>query len=62
MKKPSVQISLGIAFGTALGAAVALLIGSGGLWLAGGVAIGVAIGAAIPRKSNHQHQKLETRS
>jgi hypothetical protein len=49
MKKPYIQISLGIAFGTALGAAVATILGSGGLWLAAGIAIGIVIGSAIAR-------------
>jgi hypothetical protein len=48
---------LGIAFGAALGAAAAVILGSGGLWLAIGIAIGIAIGAAMTRnavKANHQ--------
>jgi len=53
MKRPSIQISLGIAFGAALGAAAAILIGSGGLWLAAGIAIGLVMGAAISRKSQN---------
>jgi hypothetical protein len=47
MKRPSLQIGLGIALGAGLGAAAAVIIGSGGMWLAVGVAVGIAIGIAI---------------
>jgi hypothetical protein len=46
MKKPSMQIGLGIALGAGLGAAVAVFLGNGGLWLAIGVVVGVVIGSA----------------
>jgi hypothetical protein len=62
MKRPLMQIGLGIAFGAALGAAVAIIIGSGGMWLAVGIVVGVFIGAAMFRKSNQQGQKLGARS
>jgi hypothetical protein len=58
MKRPSMQIGLGIVFGAALSAAVALIIGSAGMWLALGVAVGIAIGAAMFRKSNRHDRKL----
>jgi Arc/MetJ family transcription regulator len=50
MKRPSMQIGLGIALGAGIGAAVAVIIGTGGAWLAVGIAIGVLIGAAMARK------------
>ncbi len=53
MKRPatSMQIVLGIVFGICIGAGVALVLGSGGLWLAIGLAIGIAIGAVMARKN-----------
>ncbi len=50
MKKPSMQIGLGIALGAGIGAAIAVLLGSGGAWLAIGIAIGVVIGASLSRR------------
>jgi hypothetical protein len=50
MKRPSMQIGLGIALGAGIGAAVAVIIGTGGAWLALGIAIGVAIGAAMSKR------------
>jgi hypothetical protein len=50
MKRPSMQIGLGIVLGAVLGAGMVLVIGSGGLWLAAGIAIGVAVGSAIARR------------
>jgi hypothetical protein len=47
MKRPSMQIGLGIALGAGIGIAIDAAFGSGGTWLAIGVAIGVAIGAAM---------------
>jgi hypothetical protein len=52
MRKPSSESGLGIALGAGLGAAVALLIGSGGLWLALGVALGIVLGASMARKKS----------
>ena len=61
MKRPSMQIGLGIAFGADIGSAIAVVLGSGGLWLAVGIAIGVAIGAAMSRKNSHKNdQRLTT--
>ena len=55
MKRPSMQIGLGLAVGAGLGAAIALLIGTGGLWLAVGILVGITIGASIARKkSEHE--------
>jgi uncharacterized protein YneF (UPF0154 family) len=51
MKRPSLQIGLGIALGAGLGIAAAVIIGSGVMWLAVGVAVGVALGIAMSRKS-----------
>ena len=52
MKRPSMQIGLGIALGAGIGIAVEVLLGTGGAWLAVGIAIGVMIGAAIARKKS----------
>jgi hypothetical protein len=49
MKRPSMQIGLGIALGAGIGAALAVAIGSGSAWLGVGIAIGVAIGAAMSK-------------
>src|SRR5438876_1182619 len=38
MKRPSMQIGLGIALGIGIGAAVGVILGSGGAWLAIGIA------------------------
>ena len=43
MKRPSMQIGLGIALGAGIGIAVGVALGTGGAWLAIGIAIGVAI-------------------
>ncbi|HEX5435159.1 MAG TPA: hypothetical protein VFY05_13040 [Candidatus Angelobacter sp.] len=48
---PSMQILLGLMFGMGIGAAAALVLGSGGLWLAIGLAIGIAMGATMSRKN-----------
>ncbi len=45
------QIGLGIVLGMGIGAGVAIILGTGGLWLALGIAIGVAVGAAMSRNS-----------
>jgi hypothetical protein len=47
MNRPVAQIGLGIAFGAGLGAATAVVLGTGGAWLAIGIALGVVIGAAM---------------
>ncbi len=49
MKKPSMQIGLGIALGAGIGAAVAVVLGTGGAWLAIGIAIGVVFGASMSK-------------
>jgi hypothetical protein len=51
MKKPSMQIGLGIALGAGIGAAFAVVLGSGGAWLAIGIAIGVIIGASMSKRT-----------
>jgi len=50
MKKPSVQVGLGIALGAGIGATVAVILGSGGAWLAIGIAVGIAIGLAMSKQ------------
>ena len=54
MKRPSMQIGLGIALGVGIGAGVAIILGSGGLWLAVGIAMGIAIGAGMSRKASRE--------
>jgi hypothetical protein len=49
MKKPSMQIGLGVALGAGIGAAVAVALGTGAAWLGVGIAIGIAIGAAMSK-------------
>jgi hypothetical protein len=49
MKRPSIQIGLGIALGTGFGLAAAVILGSGGAWLALGIAIGVIVGWSLAR-------------
>ena len=51
MKRPSMQIGLGVAFGAGTGAAVAVILGTGGAWLAIGIAIGIVIGAAMSERN-----------
>ena len=62
MKRPaaSMQIILGIVLGVCIGAGVALVLGSGGLWLAAGLAIGIGIGAVMARK-NHAAEQVHQR-
>jgi CBS-domain-containing membrane protein len=62
MNRSFSQIGLGITFGAGLGAATAVLLGSGGAWLAIGIAVGLIIGAAMFRKNLHKPngQKLTT--
>jgi len=50
MKKPSMQIGLGIALGAGIGAAITVILGSGGAWLAIGIAVGVVIGVAMSKR------------
>jgi len=50
MKKPSMQIGLGIAFGAGIGAAIAVVLGSGGAWLAIGIAVGIVIGLTMSKR------------
>ena len=52
MKRPSMQIGLGIALGAGMGAALALILGTGGLWLVVGIAVGIVIGGSMSRKSD----------
>ncbi len=52
MKKPFLQIGAGVGLGVVVGAATAVILGSGGAWLAVGIALGIAIGAAMFRR-NH---------
>jgi hypothetical protein len=60
MKRPSLQIGLGIALGAGLGAAAAVIIGSGGMWLAVGVAVGIAIGIAMSRRPQQPAKAKDT--
>ena len=56
MKRPSMQIGLGIALGIGVGAAVALILGSGGAWLTVGIVFGVIVGKMMSRsKRNEVH-------
>jgi hypothetical protein len=41
---------LGIALGAEIGAAIAVLLGSGGAWLAIGIAVGIVIGVAMSKR------------
>ena len=41
-----------IGFGVVCGIAIAMLIGSGGLWLAAGIGIGIVIGIAMAHRKN----------
>jgi len=50
MKRPSMQIGLGISLGAGIGAAIAVVLGSGGAWLAIGIALGVAIGVSMSKR------------
>jgi uncharacterized membrane protein YfcA len=61
MKKTSTQIGLGIALGAGLGAAVALVIGSGGLWLALGVALGIVLGASMWRRKSEYDEVIRNK-
>jgi len=56
MKRPSMQVGLGIALGIGIGAAVAVILGSGGAWLAVGIVVGLIVGRAMFRtKRNEVH-------
>jgi len=50
MKKSSMQVGLGIALGAGIGAAIAVILGSGGAWLAIGIAVGIVIGTAMSKR------------
>jgi hypothetical protein len=50
MKKPSMQVGLGVAFGAGIGAAIVVVLGSGGAWLAIGIVVGIAIGVAMSKR------------
>jgi F0F1-type ATP synthase assembly protein I len=50
MKKPSMQVGFGIALGAGIGAAIAVILGSGGAWLAIGIAVGIVIGVAMSKR------------
>jgi hypothetical protein len=51
MKRSFIQIAVG----AVLGAGAAFVLGSGGLWLAVGVAIGILIGGAVARRTTTAH-------
>ena len=59
MKKPSMQIGLGLMFGAGLGMAIAIILGNGGLWLAVGVVVGIVMGRAMTR---HQMSNQRVRN
>ena len=66
MKKPSMQIGLGIALGAGIGTALGVAAGHVAVWLAVGIAIGVAIGSSF-RGTNcaeceDVHEKHQARS
>ena len=62
MKRPSMQIGLGIALGIGIGAAVALILGSSGAWLTVGIVLGVIVGKAMARpKRNQVHGETSPR-
>jgi hypothetical protein len=50
MKKPSMQVGLGIAFGAGIGVAIVVVLRSGGAWLAIGIVVGIAIGVAMSKR------------
>jgi hypothetical protein len=50
MKKTSMQVGLGVALGAGIGAAIAVVLGSGGAWLAIGIAAGILIGVAMSKR------------
>ena len=51
MKHSSMQIAFGLVLGAGVGAAIAIIVGSGGVWLTIGIAVGVVIGSWMTRKS-----------
>ena len=51
MKHSSMQVAFGLVLGAGAGAAIAIVAGVGGLWLAIGIAVGVVIGSWMTRKS-----------
>jgi len=51
MKHSSMQIAFGLVLGAGVGAAIAIIVGTGGVWLTIGIAVGVVIGSWMTRKS-----------
>jgi len=51
MKRSSMQVAFGLVLGAGAGAAIAIIVGSGGIWLTIGIAVGVVIGSWMTRKS-----------
>jgi len=51
MKRSSMQVAFGLVLGAGVGAAIAIIAGTGGLWLTVGIALGVVIGSWMTRKS-----------
>jgi hypothetical protein len=51
MKHSSMQVAFGLVLGAGVGAAIAIIAGVGGVWLAVGVALGVVIGSSLTRRS-----------
>jgi len=54
MKHSSMQVAFGLVLGAGAGAAIAMIAGVGGLWLAVGIALGVMIGSWMTRKARPQ--------
>jgi F0F1-type ATP synthase assembly protein I len=50
MKKSAIEIGFGITLGAGLGMALAVILGSTGLWLAVGVVLGVGVGSGWMRR------------
>ena len=51
MKHSSMQVAFGLVLGTGAGAAIAIIAGVGGIWLAIGIALGVMIGSWMARRN-----------
>jgi len=51
MKHSSMQVAFGLVLGAGVGAAIAIIVGTGGVWLTIGIAVGVVIGSWMTRKS-----------
>jgi len=58
MKRPSMQVGLGIALWAGIGIAISVALGSGGAWLAIGIAIGVLIGTMMSRNRAEIRRQL----